>query len=298
MKFLSGAGVQQDFQKLVVQLKQAHLYACAIALRWQGEHTAPWLADTALPRVLELHLTKALAAEHDKATLLFLNSGDVLLTGDGLSNAAYHRVQAALEDEAVKLGAHPASFTLHRYDLSVDWEAFAALCKELNVSESKAPAAPQAAMAKAPVDVGQLLKHLREELGHYKAAFAARSIPPSRKLTLLFVEDEPSIRQLLNALLADSGHELHFAANGRDAVYAYCRKPPHIVFLDINLPDISGLQILELLREADPMAYAVMLTSHAASGPVQTAIQHGAKHYVVKPFSRQKLQDCLERFFR
>ena len=302
MRLIAGPAVAQDFQRLIVQIKPAKLFGCAVALRWQAEKPAPWIADNALPRVLELHLTKALASEHAKTTLVLFASGDILLVGDAIGNAAYHRVQVALEDEAALLGARPDAFTMQAFDLSVDWDAFMTLCKDLNGREEHlrqampAPAGSPTAgagSAAAPANVPALHALLTAAT----ARLAQRGVPANRRLNLLFVEDEPSIRNLLKTLLADSGHALAFAATGREAVEAYAHTPPHMVFLDINLPDISGLDVLEILRQHDPAAYAVMLTSSARSQEVQQAVKLGARHYIVKPFSRHKLQECLTRFW-
>lgn len=290
MKLYSDHDAIDAFQRQIKHLKQSHLFWCSVVLQWSSAEAAPWIKDKKLLFILEQQISKAMDLEKDKAELLAFSTGDLVFFAESPTNAAYKRVQLALEATVRELQLTHAEAAVFPFDLSVEWEAFIQISREVynrfNQLTSKSKAEEKTL----------LLQRLDEETKRYAAQFRGRQSKP-KSLNLLFVEDEPSIRQLLNAVLGDTPHSLTFAANGREAIEAYCRKPPHIMFLDINLPDISGHEVLEIIARHDPSTYAVMLTSHTAQADVETAKRYGVKSYIIKPFSRQKLNDSIERYF-
>lgn len=288
MKFHYGPEATTEFQQRMRFLKDSRLYWCAVMVEWTFTQPAPWVADNNLAVLISQQLNKTLAQEQEKAFLLCLPSGDMLMMGEGLSNAAYQRVKTALQSILIELGAQVLDTECKTYDLSVDWDAFLAACREIYSRLGKLQEKSQIPEKES------LLQRLEADLA--QARLGSHADKPT-KLNLLFVEDEPTIRQLLNNLLGEMPHNLSFAANGTEAIAAYIRKPPHIVFLDINLPDISGLEVLELIMKHDKNTHAVMLTSSAAQAQVQSAVQRGVKGYIVKPFSRQKLIECIDRYY-
>lgn len=289
MIFSHGQDAIQEFQLKMRFLKNSRLYWCALIVAWKQDKVAPWVADPRMAALIAQNLGKSLALEEEKASLLVLPSGDLVVLGEAVSNAAYKRAKLSMEAMVADL-AKGVPLTCEAYDLSVDWDTFLDSCRDIYARLGQAQAsASQAAKVR-------LLTRLDDEMAQATRLMAARTVRP-KSLNLLFVEDEPTIRQLLNNLLGESDHSLSFAANGAEAIEAYARKPPHIVFLDINLPDISGLEVLEMIARHDKQAHAVMLTSGAAETQVQTAVQQGVKGYIVKPFSRQKLTDCIERYY-
>ncbi|RYD50754.1 MAG: response regulator [Sphingobacteriales bacterium] len=284
-----GQDAIQEFQTRMRFLKNSRLYWCALIIEWTNVETAPWVSDGMLAAHIMHELQKSLATEEHKARLLVLPSGDIVVLGEAITNAAYRRMKLTMESLTAGM-ATGTELMCDAYDLSVDWDAFLEKCRDIysRLGRLQQPARQFDKMA--------LLKRLEGQMAAAGAMMKERLMKPA-VLNLLFVEDEPTIRQLLNNLLATSGHSLSFAANSEDAVRAYIRKPPHIVFLDINLPDVSGLELLELIGKYDPKAHAVMLTSSGAQEKVKTAVQQGVKGYIVKPFSRQKLAECIDRYY-
>lgn len=289
MLLYQGPDAIHEFQAKMRFLKNSRLYWCALVITWKDKQVAPWVNDVTLAAKLARDLKKSLATEDEKAILLLLPSGDIVVLGEAVTNAAYKRMKLTLE---TLVAGMVQSFALpcEAYDLSVDWDSFLERCRDIYSRLS------QLQHQNTQSDKMSLLKRLESQMAAGADVLKDRDIKPAA-LNLLFVEDEPTIRQLLNNLLAASGHSLSFAANGEEAVQAYVRKPPHIVFLDINLPDVSGLELLELIGRHDPWAHAVMLTSSAAQEQVKTAVQQGVRGYIVKPFSRQKLTECIDRYY-
>lgn len=105
---------------------------------------------------------------------------------------------------------------------------------------------------------------------------------------ILIVDDDPFIRRLIATTLEDvAGFELAEAADGQDAVEAAAVDPPAIVFLDIEMPRMDGLQACAQLRAQDGTANAtiVMLTAAAGEEAEREARAAGADRFLTKPFS-------------
>lgn len=106
-------------------------------------------------------------------------------------------------------------------------------------------------------------------------------------LKVLIVDDENSMRNL--AIQCLSGHEKRLAANCEEAREVYNRFKPHIVFLDMNLPDGNGLNLLREFLEKKSDTYIVMVTVNRRIQNVTQALELGAKGYVAKPFNKKSL---------
>jgi CheY-like chemotaxis protein len=114
------------------------------------------------------------------------------------------------------------------------------------------------------------------------------------KPVVLVVEDDPSTSHLLENLLSISA-QVVVAYNARDAAKLYPRYMPDLVLMDIGLPDVDGLSLLQALLQAHPTAYVVMLTANATQDNLATASQVGSKGFLAKPFTREKLQQALNQ---
>ncbi|MDZ4170445.1 MAG: response regulator [Coriobacteriia bacterium] len=105
-------------------------------------------------------------------------------------------------------------------------------------------------------------------------------------MRVLIAEDEAIIRMDLREMLEEEGHEvLGEARNGDEAVELARRLEPDVVFMDINMPGMSGIEAARILGD-DRVAPVVMVTAFSQSGYVEQAASAGAMAYVVKPFSR------------
>ena len=111
----------------------------------------------------------------------------------------------------------------------------------------------------------------------------------SPEATILVVDDEPSIRDLLSASLRFAGFEVFTAANGRDALRSEEKAKADIVVLDIMLPDMDGFEVLRHLREKEPELPVLFLT---AKDDIQDKVQGltvGGDDYITKPFSLEEV---------
>jgi two-component system chemotaxis response regulator CheY len=124
------------------------------------------------------------------------------------------------------------------------------------------------------------------------------SLPARRrahsKTEIMLVEDDPFSRRLVENILKES-FNVTYAATGREAILAFAHKAPHILFLDINLPDLSGHDVLRRVLAIDKSAYVVMLSGQGDRANVLRAVQAGAAGFIAKPFTRDKLMQYVER---
>jgi CheY-like chemotaxis protein len=110
--------------------------------------------------------------------------------------------------------------------------------------------------------------------------------------SVLIVDDDPFIRKLVATTLEDvAGFELAEAGDGREAVAVAEREPPELVFLDIDMPVMDGLDACRELRAAPATAGAtiVMLTAAAGDDAEREAEEAGADLFLTKPFSPLEL---------
>lgn len=86
------------------------------------------------------------------------------------------------------------------------------------------------------------------------------------------------------------------ARTGAEALAAVAGDRPHLVLLDIYLPDMSGLEVLRRLRESAEPVDVLAVTAARDAGTVRTALQGGVVHYLIKPFTADVLRERLERY--
>ncbi len=106
---------------------------------------------------------------------------------------------------------------------------------------------------------------------------------------ILVVDDEPGIRQALGQLLEYEGYEVRTAASGLDGIAEYERFQPHLVFLDVKMAGIDGLEVLTRLRAADQNAVVVMISGHATIQTAVEATQLGAYDILEKPLDTDRV---------
>lgn len=106
--------------------------------------------------------------------------------------------------------------------------------------------------------------------------------------TVLVVDDDPKIRELLRMYLVREGHRVALAADGEEAIAAARAAPPALVLLDVMLPGMDGVEVLRLLRDASPVP-VILLTARSGDADKVVGLDSGADDYVVKPFSPREL---------
>ena len=117
-----------------------------------------------------------------------------------------------------------------------------------------------------------------------------------RSVRVLLAEDNPVNQQVAVAMLVKRGHEVHLAANGREAVDAVTHRDYDVVLMDIQMPEMDGFEATHAIR-ALPRGKAlpiIGLTAHALSGERERCLSHGMTDYLAKPFKAHELFALVE----
>jgi len=113
---------------------------------------------------------------------------------------------------------------------------------------------------------------------------------------ILVVEDNEDNRRILVYRLRKIGQfDIREAANGQQALEAVKADRPDLIFMDIKMPQMDGIELLQRIKRADPSIEVVMITAYASLDTVRNALTHGAFEYLIKPFSRKDLEDTAKR---
>ncbi|QSV47265.1 sigma-54-dependent transcriptional regulator [Geobacter benzoatilyticus] len=116
-----------------------------------------------------------------------------------------------------------------------------------------------------------------------------------RKTRILVVDDEHLIRWSLEQNLKKQGYEVVSAGNGEDALRIVREEQPDLVLLDIQLPGISGLEVLEKIKEHDEEILVIMVTAHGALETAVHAMRLGAYDYINKPFNLDEMAIVIRK---
>ena len=107
---------------------------------------------------------------------------------------------------------------------------------------------------------------------------------------LLAIDDEPQSLELIKDALSTDGLEVLTALGAVEGLEAFRMTRPHIVLLDLMMPGIRGLEMLDSILEMDPSAEVILMTAHYSTESAVEAIQKGASDYLEKPLSVEKLR--------
>ena len=106
---------------------------------------------------------------------------------------------------------------------------------------------------------------------------------------VLIIDDEPGIRQALKQVLEYESLEVRAAASGGEGITIYSEFHPHLVFLDVKMAGLDGLETLTRLRDLDPRAQIVMISGHGTIATAVEATQRGAFDFLEKPLDSDRL---------
>ena len=118
-------------------------------------------------------------------------------------------------------------------------------------------------------------------------------------MTVLIVDDTAILRSVLKDILADfcdiQRRNIHEAADGLQALTEYRRIYPDIVFLDIAMPNLNGIDAVKRIKEIDSSARIVMCTSAGGQSVVKECMRAGALDYLVKPLAPERVVSSVKK---
>jgi two-component system response regulator ResD len=122
---------------------------------------------------------------------------------------------------------------------------------------------------------------------------------PTDRRTVLVVDDEPTITEVVARYLQRAGYRTAIAADGAQALAAAGAQRPDLVVLDLMLPKLGGLEVMRRLREHDHARIPIiLLTARGEESDRITGLKLGADDYVVKPFSPAELVARIDAVLR
>jgi len=123
--------------------------------------------------------------------------------------------------------------------------------------------------------------------------------PSEKSATVLVVDDEPTIVEIVGRYLERAGFEAYTAPDGYKALDLATEHRPDLVVLDVMLPGIDGIEVMERLQElAGPPIAVILLTARGEESDRLVGLRNGADDYVVKPFSPAELVARVEAVLR
>jgi DNA-binding NtrC family response regulator len=118
---------------------------------------------------------------------------------------------------------------------------------------------------------------------------------PASHAEILFVDDDRGILDLVREYLSEIGYRVEVVDNGMEALERIKAHPYAIVFTDIKMPDIDGLELLSAIKEYRPETEVIIVTGHGSMESAIKAMKHGSYDYLQKPFKLNVLKIIIDR---
>lgn len=115
------------------------------------------------------------------------------------------------------------------------------------------------------------------------------------KGNLLVTDDREGIRQLLKEVLEVFGYSVHTAATGQEALNTLTSEEIDLVFLDLKMAGMDGLETLKAIKESRRGPKVIMMTAYQDAGTLKEALKYGASGFIAKPFDLNELHEVIER---
>ncbi len=114
-----------------------------------------------------------------------------------------------------------------------------------------------------------------------------------KKMKVLIVDDDPTIRRSLNRLIDKEGYTPIEAENGEAALEMFCQHDPAVVFLDLKMPGMDGLAVLKAIKEIDQDIIVFIISAFGTFKDVVQAMKLGAFDYIQKPYQKDEIKISL-----
>ncbi len=113
------------------------------------------------------------------------------------------------------------------------------------------------------------------------------------KTSVLFIDDDTTVLKTFGRYFTRAGFEVHTAGSGREGIEKYRRVRPDVTVLDLHMPGMSGMEVLDVLRREQ--AVVIMLTGYAELENAVEAMRRGAENFIAKPVKLSHLEVAVEK---
>jgi DNA-binding NtrC family response regulator len=117
----------------------------------------------------------------------------------------------------------------------------------------------------------------------------------SSKGIIHVIDDEPVIHDVLAQLLTSEGYEVEISSNGEEALEKFAPQSCDVVLLDLLMPGMDGIEVLQRIKKIDPAAAVIIITAYGSVESAIAAMKFGALDYIQKPFKHDELLRTIER---
>jgi DNA-binding NtrC family response regulator len=114
--------------------------------------------------------------------------------------------------------------------------------------------------------------------------------PNSDTFQVLVVEDSKPLREMLVHVLKDDETHADSAKDGKEALDKYYNAPYDLIITDLNMPEVTGIELIKKIREQDDLVEFIIITGYASLESAIEAIKAGAFDYIIKPFKVEELK--------
>lgn len=115
-----------------------------------------------------------------------------------------------------------------------------------------------------------------------------------KKLKVLITDDSKLLRKKLREELESMGCEVLEAENGKDAILQVLQEQPDCIFLDIVMPEVGGIEALQVIKEVSPDMPVIMLSSAGTPQKLMTTLKMGAMDFIQKPYTHEQIAKAIE----
>jgi len=222
--------------------------------------------------------------------LYFCEDGDVIILVQGV---AKKDIRQLIFDIAIKFHRPPTDEFAELYDLNAQVNKLLLLVEHKTEKRRK-----MVESAQKQKETEQTKRKHHAILNHGGAGEKTHDIAARRrqrgKPELMIIEDDAFSCRLVENVLQKQ-YPLTALSNAELAIATYVSKAPDVLFLDINLPNVTGHELLEKIISIDPEAYIIMLSGNSDQANIMQAMKNGAKGFIGKPFTSEKLFQYIDR---
>ncbi|MCX8056958.1 MAG: response regulator [Ignavibacteria bacterium] len=112
-------------------------------------------------------------------------------------------------------------------------------------------------------------------------------------MKILIVDDSSLSRRILTKIISGENRQIIEAKDGLSAIEIFSIEKPDLVFLDLNMPDIPGLEVLKSIKELDPNSKVIIATADLQEITKKLALESGASYFINKPFNENEIQNLI-----